>query len=75
MIPATPKPEPPESVTDPFDFLSRLEDLRVDSDYDWAAETIEGIYTTVTGSGRVTKDQLRAIDNITAAVEDRPRWR
>ena len=64
MIPATPKPEPPESVTDPFAFLTRLEDLRADSEYDWASDTIEGIYTTVTESGRVTEGQLRAIDNI-----------
>ncbi len=75
MIPATPKPTPPESVTDAFAFLSRLEDLCADSDYDWASDTIEGIYTTVTKMGRVTSGQLQAIDNITAAVEDQPRRR
>jgi hypothetical protein len=75
MIPATPKPEPPRSVTDPFDFLTRLEDLRADTDYEWASDTIEGIYTTVTESGRVTDGQLRAIDNIEDAVEQRPQWR
>lgn len=53
-----------ESVTDPFDFLSRLEDLRADDDFAWASDTIEGIYTTVTASGCVTEGQLRAINNI-----------
>lgn len=54
----------PESVTDVFAFLSRLEDLRAEDDYDWASDTIEGIYTTVTASGKVTEGQLRAINNI-----------
>ncbi len=63
-----------ESVTDPSAFLARLEDLRVDSDYDWASDTIEGIYTTITESGRVTAGQLRAIDNIVDGAQ-RGRWR
>lgn len=74
MIKATPLP-PPESATDASDFLTRLEDLRDDSDYEWAADTLEGISETVTERGRVTAGQLRAIDNIVAAVENRPRWR
>lgn len=73
MLKATPLK--PESVTDAGAFLVRLEDLQGDDDYSWASETIEGIYATVTESGRVTAGQLRAIDNVVAAVEDRPRWR
>ena len=56
--------EEPESVTDPFDFLSRLEDLRADSTYNFASDTIEGIYETVRERGRVTAGQQRAIENI-----------
>ena len=72
---AEPLPEP-ESVTDPFEFLSRLEDMRADSDFEWASDSIEGIYTTVTASGRVTEGQLRAIDNIEdgARRHSRGRW-
>ena len=73
ILQAKPIP-PPESVTDPSEFLSRLEDLRDDSDYDWASDTIEGIYTTVTESERVTAGQLRAIDNIVDGAQ-RGRWR
>ena len=75
MLNAKPRVAAPESVRDPSDFLVRLEELRDDLDYDWAADTIEGIYMTVTATGRVSQGQLRAIDNITAAVADRPRWR
>ena len=75
MIHAKPIEEP-ESVTDVFDFLSRLEDMRADDDYDWASDTLEGIYTTVTASGRVTDGQLRAINNIEEGGErhNRGRW-
>ncbi len=63
-----------ESVTDPGAFLARLEDLRADTDYDWASETLDGIYTTVTERGRVTAGQLRAIENIVDGAT-RGRWR
>ncbi|KKN41437.1 hypothetical protein LCGC14_0723080 [marine sediment metagenome] len=70
ILRATPKPEPPESVTDPSDFLARLEDLEGDSHYSWTWDTITGIYDTVERAGHVTAGQLRAIDNIQASAED-----
>ncbi len=75
ILKATPIEEP-ESVTDPFEFLARLEDLEGDGDYSWAWDTITGIYDTVERTGRVTAGQLRAIDNIQASIVDRQSgWR
>ncbi len=61
MIHAKPLEEP-ESVTDVVEFLSRLEGMQ--DGYAWASDTLDGIYTTVTETGRVTAGQVRAIDNI-----------
>lgn len=69
------KPIEPTSVENPNDFLQRLQDLADDPDYAWASDTIIGISETVTKLGRVSAGQRQAIDNIAAAVEDRPRWR
>ena len=50
-------------------FLSLLEDLTQDSRYNWADDTLGGIYQTVEETGRVTKPQRRAVENIMARVE------
>lgn len=46
------------------DFLERIEELLDTGDYDWARETLEGIYKTVEDSERVTPGQITAVDNI-----------
>jgi hypothetical protein len=72
---APPKSAPPETVCDPAAFLHRLEDLQGDLDVAFASETIEGIYATVTRTGRVTAGQRTAIDHIEEGGQrGRRRW-
>jgi hypothetical protein len=51
------------------EFLEEIEDLQNDDRYGFAADTLEGIHTTVENSGRVTIGQRQAIDNIRESVE------
>lgn len=47
-----------------------LEDIvamQDDPKYAWAAETLTGIYDTISSTGRCTYGQRRAIDNIMSA--------
>jgi hypothetical protein len=50
------------------EFLDRIEELREDGRYEWADDTLTGIYDTVYAQNRVTDGQRRAIDNIENAV-------
>lgn len=52
------------SVPSSADFRERIEDLLETGDYDWARETLEGIYKTVEDTERVTPGQVTAVDNI-----------
>ena len=53
---------------DAQDFLQALSYMQEPRRYAFAAETIEGIYTTVEHSGSVTAGQRRAINNIRKGV-------
>lgn len=48
------------------EFLEDLEALIETPSVQYARETLEGIYETVTTTGRVTKRQLRSVNNIEA---------
>jgi len=50
-------------------FLTEIEDLLSSEDYDWASDTLEGIYNTVEQRGFVTDAQRTAIENIAEAAE------
>ena len=50
-------------------FLGLLEELTSDSRYNWADDTLGGIYQTVEETGVVTKGQRRAVENIMGRVE------
>ena len=49
------------------EFLTEIEDLLASEQYDWASDTLEGIYNTVESRQVVTQGQRDAVDNITAA--------
>lgn len=51
------------------DFLDEIETLQSSGDYDWAGDTLAGIYDTVKASGRVTDGQRTAVRNIGASRE------
>ncbi len=53
-----------KSVSPPAEFLAWIEELQNSGDYHWASDTLEGIYTTVENSGRVTRRQEEAVRNI-----------
>ncbi len=48
-------------------FLTEIEDLLSSEEYDWASDTLEGIYNTVEQRQVVTPGQRDAVENITAA--------
>jgi hypothetical protein len=52
------------------DFLQELSNMQEQRKYAFAADTIEGIYTTVEHSRHVSAGQLRAINNIRKGVGD-----
>lgn len=49
---------------DAAQLLVQIETLQNSGDYDWASDTLEGIYATVEDAGYATEGQQRAIDNI-----------
>jgi hypothetical protein len=53
------------------DFADGLQILLGDTDFMWAADTIEGIQETVREKEHATPRQKEAIENIEAAVERR----
>ena len=44
--------------------LSKIEEMQDTGDYDWAAETLNGIHETVSGMQHATDKQWSAITNI-----------
>ncbi len=52
------------SVVSPEGFLALIEMMRESERYDWADETLRGIYDTVEASQCVTEGQRRAVFNI-----------
>lgn len=50
-------------------FLELLEGLTSDSRYNWAGDTLGGIYQTIEETARVTKGQRDAVRNIMDRVE------
>lgn len=64
-------------------FLEGIEVLQSSGDYEWASDTLSGIYDTVKASGRVSDGQRTAIRNIGASREanrhtgrmERPGWK
>lgn len=46
------------------EFLADIQTMLAGGEYDWAADTLEGIYTTVEATGSVTPGQRRAVQNI-----------
>jgi hypothetical protein len=69
-LPITPPPEekPPSPIdardTGWYKFILDIEDLLATGQFNWAAETLEGIQRTVEETHRVTDGQKRAVDNI-----------
>jgi hypothetical protein len=57
------------------ELLEELEDLIERPELQYARDTLEGIYDTVEASGRVSKRQLRTVNNIEAGAEKRDRYR
>ena len=57
------------------ELLTELEDLIERPELQYARDTLEGIYESVEASERVTKRQLRAVNNIEAGGERRDRYR
>ena len=51
------------------ELLEELEDLIERPELQYARETLEGIYESVEASERVTKRQLRAVNNIEAGAD------
>lgn len=45
-------------------FTTLIEEMLNDGSYNWADDTLTGIYETVLGSGKVTPGQRRAVENI-----------
>jgi hypothetical protein len=57
-------------------FLDDIEELQSDGGkYQWAVETLNGIYETVQRTKSVTEGQRRAVSNIRNSVEERERGR
>jgi hypothetical protein len=48
-------------------FLEKIEDLLASTRYEWASDTLSGIYATVEDTQRVTDAQRRAVLNIEEA--------
>ena len=48
-------------------FLSRISDMLESDQFEWARDTLEGIYKTVEERETVTAAQARAVENIAAA--------
>jgi hypothetical protein len=46
------------------DLLRQIDELLEDERYEWAADTLEGIKSTVSRTGRCTDGQQRAVRNI-----------
>lgn len=55
------------------DFLGELDEAIGDDAFEWASETISGIYETVEDRGHVTERQKEAFMNISDAVKRRRR--
>lgn len=53
------------------DFLYELSLMRENRRYAFAGDTLEGIYTTVEHSGRVSEGQRRAVNNIRRGCGER----
>lgn len=59
-----------EQNRDTRDFLYAVALMQESPRYRFAGETLEGIYTTVDHSGRVSEGQRRAINNIRTGCGD-----
>jgi hypothetical protein len=47
--------------------IEQIEDMEADSDYDFAADTLDGIKAWVKENSHVTENQKRAVNNIEAS--------
>ena len=67
-LPPLPPPIPRGNGTDrsidAAQLLVQIEEMQNSSDYTWASDSLEGIYTTVEAAGYATEGQQRAVDNI-----------
>lgn len=59
-----------EASRETNDFLQALSEMQSERKYNFATDTIEGIYTTVEHSRNVSAGQRRAINNIRKGVGD-----
>ena len=53
------------------DYENKCEDMLNDSDYEFALDTIEGIYNWIQSNSHVTEKQKESIDNIYESVNEK----
>ena len=56
------------------EFLTRIDNMRDSGKYDWAEDTLIGIYDNVAKWKRYSEGQLRAVRNVFEGRKDRPSW-
>lgn len=52
------------------ELTDKINELQDSGDYDWAADTLSGIYETVSSTGHATDNQKTAVENIDKGRRD-----